>query len=351
MYSKGTAMKVNIKKISELSGFSVATVSNALSNKRGVNKDTAEKIIRIARENGYIKDEKIKRIKMVTYRDSGEVFNESPFFSTLLDSIEGESRRSGYDVSIVNLYRHHNDFEDNVRELLNDTTSAVLLVGTEMNEEDAHIFTHAGLPLVMVDNYFESLNFDTVLMDNEDSVAKAVNYLLENGHTSIGYLQGDTRIRNFVARGRSLRRTLWENGLALDSNMVFDVQPNVVGAFEGLNRYIAQGRTMPTAFFADNDMIALGAMQALQKNGFSVPDDVSIIGFDDITLGEAFSPGLTTISVDIKAMGRLAVRRLIEQIQNRDDARSCTRLYNKLVVRGSVAKLNPTRKGAKSLPF
>ena len=83
-------MKVNIKKISELSGFSPATVSNALSNKRGVNKDTAERIIKIAHEYGYIKEEKIKRIKMVTYRDSGAVFTESPFFARLLDSIEGE---------------------------------------------------------------------------------------------------------------------------------------------------------------------------------------------------------------------------------------------------------------------
>jgi LacI family transcriptional regulator len=208
-----------------------------------------------------------------------------------------------------------------------------------MNEEDAHIFQDASIPLVMVDNYFESLKFDTVLMDNEDSVAKAVKYLLENGHTKIGYLQGDTRIRNFVARGRSFNRTLWENGFTVDKNLVFNVKPNVVGAFEGLNRYIAEGREMPTAFFADNDMIALGAMQALQKNGFSIPEDVSIIGFDDITLGEAFSPGLTTISVDIKAMGRLAVRRLVEQIQNRDEAHSCTRLYNNLVIRGSVGKL------------
>ncbi|HAF31673.1 MAG TPA: hypothetical protein DCG76_01745 [Anaerovibrio sp.] len=183
------------------------------------------------------------------------------------------------------------------------------------------------------------MKFDTVLMDNEDSVAKAVKYLLENGHTKIGYLQGDTRIRNFVARGRSFNRTLWENGFTVDKNLVFNVKPNVVGAFEGLNRYIAEGREMPTAFFADNDMIALGAMQALQKNGFSIPGDVSIIGFDDITLGEAFSPGLTTISVDIKAMGRLAVRRLVEQIQNRDEAHSCTRLYNNLVIRGSVGKL------------
>ena len=331
-------MKVNIKKISELSGFSVATVSNALSNKRGVNKDTAERIVKIAREHGYIRDEKIKRIKMVTYRDSGEVFNESPFFSTLLDSIEAESRRSGYAVSILNLYRRHGDYEDNVRELFNDTMSAILLVGTEMGESDAKVFMEASQPLVMVDNYFENLCFDTVLMDNEDSVGKAVNYLIENGHRKIGYIQGDARIRNFISRSRGYRRALWEKGISPDEEMIFEVKPSIVGAFEGMNRYIEEGRRLPTAFFADNDMIALGAMQALQKNGFSIPDDISIIGFDDITLGEAFVPGLTTISVDIKAMGRLAVRRLVEQIQNRDEARSCTRLYNDLVIRGSVGK-------------
>ncbi len=331
-------MKVNIKKISELSGFSVATVSNALSNKRGVNKDTAERIIKIARECGYIKEEKIKRIKLVTYRDSGAVFTESPFFSRLLDSIEAESRRLGYDVSIVNLYRRHTDYEESVRELLNDTMSAFLLVGTEMNEEDAKVFADGSMPLVMVDNYFEDLCFDTVLMDNEDSVVKAVNFLIENGHRDIGYLQGDTRIRNFVSRGRGYRRALLDNGITPDDDWVFSVNPSVMGAFDGINRYIEAGRKMPTAFFADNDMIALGAMQALQKNGFSIPEDISIIGFDDITLGEAFSPGLTTVSVDIPAMGRLAVRRLVEQIQNRDDAHSCTRLYNNLVVRGSVGK-------------
>ncbi|MCR5175592.1 MAG: LacI family DNA-binding transcriptional regulator [Anaerovibrio sp.] len=333
-------MKVNIKKISELSGFSVATVSNALSNKRGVNKDTAERIIKIARECGYVKEDRIKRIKMVTYRDSGAVFNESPFFSTLLDSIEAESRHSGYDVSIVNLYRHHSDYEDNVRTLLNDTMSAVLLVGTEMNEADASRFADASVPLVMVDNYFESLYFDTVLMDNEDSVVKAMNYLIENGHKKIGYLRGDTRIRNFISRGRGYKRALWENDLPVSDDLTYTVKPSVVGAFEGVNRFITEGRKMPTAFFADNDMIALGAMQALQKNGFSIPGDISIIGFDDINLGEAFAPGLTTIRVDIKAMGRLAVRRLIAQIQNREEVHSCTRLYNSLVIRGSVGTRN-----------
>ena len=200
------------------------------------------------------------------------------------------------------------------------------------------MFADGSMPLVMVDNYFEDLCFDTVLMDNEDSVVKAVNFLIENGHRDIGYLQGDTRIRNFVSRGRGYRRALLDNGITPDDDWVFSVNPSVMGAFDGINRYIEAGRKMPTAFFADNDMIALGAMQALQKNGFSIPEDISIIGFDDITLGEAFSPGLTTVSVDIPAMGRLAVRRLVEQIQNRDDAHSCTRLYNNLVVRGSVGK-------------
>lgn len=330
------AAKVSIKKISEMSGFSVATVSNALNNKRGVNKNTAEQILKIARECGYFTEDKIKRIKLVTYRDSAQVFTESPFFSILLESIETESRRCGFDVSIINLYRHREDYELLVNEIIGDASAGVLLLATEMTEDDAKVFFNAKMPLVLVDNYYDNLNFESVLMDNEDSVCQAVNYLIGYGHRRIGYLQGDARIRNFVARGRGYKRALWENGIEFDDSLVFSVQPSVIGAFEGLNRYIKAGREMPTAFFADNDMIALGAMQALQMNGYSIPDDMSIIGFDDITLGEAFSPGLTTIGVDKSAMGRLAVRRLIEQINNTQETHARTQLFNRLVIRGSV---------------
>ena len=117
---KGSGKKISIKELSELSGFSPATVSNALNKKRGVNPATAEQIVRLAQERGYITEDKVKSIRVVTYRDSGEVFSDSPFFSVLLESVENESRKCGYETSIINLYRRHADYEERVKAVLND---------------------------------------------------------------------------------------------------------------------------------------------------------------------------------------------------------------------------------------
>ena len=121
-------MKINIKKLSELSGFSAATVSNALNGKRGVNHETAQQILALAREYGYVPASRIQSIRLVTYRDSGEVFSDAPFFSDLIESIENESRRNGYETKLVNLYRREPDYEEQVEDLLNDTSSAILLI-------------------------------------------------------------------------------------------------------------------------------------------------------------------------------------------------------------------------------
>ena len=157
-------MKINIKKLSELSGFSAATVSNALNGKRGVNHETAQQILALAREYGYVPASRIQSIRLVTYRDSGEVFSDAPFFSDLIESIENESRRNGYETKLVNLYRREADYEQQVEDLLGDTSSAILLVGTELSEEDAKVFLNAQVPLVLLDCAFENLPFQLSLI-------------------------------------------------------------------------------------------------------------------------------------------------------------------------------------------
>jgi len=333
-------VKINIKKISELSGFSPATVSNALNNKRGVNRETAEQIIRIAREHGYITESKIKSIRVVSYRDSGEVFAESPFFSSLLESVADESRKQGYETTLLNLYRRKPNYEEQLSSLLSDTSSAILLVGTELSEEDALPFYETSAPLVLLDCNFDGLPFHSVLMDNVRSVYRAVNYLIEQGHRSIGYLRGSVRIRNFQCRERGFFLAMQKAGIPVEDKYIMDVQPSIIGSHDCMNRLLDEGVELPTAFFADNDMIALGAMQALQNHGYRIPEDISIIGFDDITFSKVFSPGLTTVRVHTKELGKLAVRRLIELIKKPQRIKVCTQLCTDLVLRGSVAARN-----------
>ena len=330
-------MKVNLKTLSELSGFSPATVSNALHNKRGVSKETAARVLKLAREFGYRPKSDIKSIKLVTYSDSGEVFSDSPFFSVLMESIENESRKSGYETTIFNLYRREPDYEQKLQQLLADTSSAILLLGTELNEEDARSFLQARAPLVLLDCWFDHVDFDAVLMENEDSVARAVDYLYQQGHRQIGYLQGSVRIQNFIRRGRGYKRGLTRNGLKFEGRYVLQLRPSIAGAYQAMNTILQTGRILPTAFIADNDMIALGAMQALQKNGWRIPQDISIIGFDDISFCQVFLPHLTTVKVFKKELGQTAVQELIRMILDPDKVKTKIELRNELIKRGSVS--------------
>lgn len=330
-------MKMNIKKLSEITGFSPATVSNALNNKRGVNKETAEHIWEIARKYQYVTEDKVKRIRLVTYRDSGAVFVDSPFFSALMEGIENESHKSGYEITIFNLYRQKADYEMRINELLGDTSAAILLIGTELNEADAAIFKKATVPFVLLDCSFDNVSFNTVLMNNQDSACQAVNYLVRAGHKKIGYLKGNVRIRNFLGRERGYELGMRMNGLPIEKKYQFEVPPSIAGAYEEMDKLLSAGPELPTAFFADNDMVALGCMQALQKHNYSIPADISIIGFDDISFCEVFAPGLTTIRVHKKELGKMAVRRLIDIIENRPKTEVCMQLCNDLVERASVA--------------
>lgn len=330
-------MKINIKKLSEISGYSIATVSNALNKKRGVNAETAKKIICLAEQYGYVTENKIDNICLVAYRDSGRVLSNSPFFATLMESVENESRRNGFGTKLVNLYRQSPDYEQEVVRILEDTSSAILLVGSELSAIEARRFQNSGSPLVLLDCSFSQPAFQAVLMENEESVYQMACYLIELGHKKIGYLRGNVRTQNFKKRYRGYQRAMLDHNLPIDSSFIMDMPISINEAYESFASVLESQMKLPTAFMADNDMIALGTMQALQEKGVGVPDDISLTGFDDISFSEVITPGLTTVRVLKKELGQAAVRRLIDLINEPHQAKSCIQIYNELIKRGSVA--------------
>lgn len=330
-------LKVNIKMLSEMSGFSPATVSNALNGKKGVNHETAQKILALAKEYGYIPENHIESIRVVTYRDSGEVLSDAPFFNELLESVTNVSRELQLETKLVNLYRQSDSYDAEVAAILADTDSAILLVGTELSEEDAKPFLHAKVPLILLDASFDRMQFDSVLMDNRNSMQDAVDYLVAKGHKIIGYLGSEVETPNFQSRHRGYQQAMKRHELAIEKKFLFKVPVSIVGAYRRFGEILEGGAEMPTAFVADNDMIALGCMQALQKHDYRIPEDISVIGFDDINFSSVFAPGLTTMRIHTKELGEIAVRKLLDRVQHPDRIHTKTKMYTELIERGSVA--------------
>jgi Transcriptional regulators len=334
------AAKISIKTLSEVTGFSPATISNALNNKRGVNRETSAEILRVAKEMGYISENRITKIRFVIYKRNGKIIDDTPFFSLLIDGVETECKRLGYELVMCNLDRRDEDYEEQVRWLINDPTSAIIFLGTELMENDIELYKAAKCPFLIFDCFESNMLFDGVLINNADSARVAIEYLIDKGHRKIGYLRGDFRIKAFRSRAMGYARAMHNHNLEINSAYTLTLNATMEGAYEDMKKILMQKPNLPTAFFADNDMLALGAMKALQEMGYSIPGDVSIIGFDDLPFCEITTPRLTTIRVSKQEMGITAVRRLDEMIKKPGRSKLKISVCTEFIERESVGDIS-----------
>ena len=309
--------KVSVREISRATGFSPATVSNALNHKRNVSEETAEKIRAAAKAMGYQHPSQLDAITFVLARKTGAIVDESTFHPSVIEGVERQARRHGMGTAFVSL-----DFSDldavrpQVAALVSDPSAAIVLLGTELGEEDYELFRDSAARLVVLDGWSDRFDFDAVVMANEGSALRAVRYLTERGHKRIGYLSGDFRIQNFRARERGFFRALDEAGLGFDPLWRIELGTTLERAYEDMKAKLANisQTDLPTAFFADNDVLAVGALRALAEAGVRVPEDVSIIGFDDLSIGAFSTPPLSTVHVLKHEVGEIAVRRLVGNV-------------------------------------
>lgn len=333
-------MKVSIKAISERTGFSPATVSNALNHKKGVNADTASEIFRVAKEMGYINENRIRKIKIVVFKHSGMIVEDSPFFSLVIDGIEKGCRETGMEMVLCNLNHGDEDYEKQVDWLIHDHSSAVIFLGTELMEEDVALFKNVTCPFLMLDYWNHDMAFNGVLINNADSARMATEYLIRKGHKRIGYLRGECRIKGFRSRAAGYADALRKAGYPVEKKYTVTLSTTVNGAYEDMKRYLETEPELPSAFFADNDMIALGAVKAMTEKGIRIPQDISVVGFDDLPFSEIANPPLTTLRVPKQEMGRLAVRRIIEIIDQKDGLKTKTQVCTTFIERESVQECN-----------
>jgi len=332
-------MKISMQKISEVTGFSPATVCNALNHKRGVNKDTSALIFKTARELGYITEESISKIKVIIYRKSGSVIEDSPFFSLVMDGAEAACKSSGLELVALYLDKRNSDYQDQIRWHINDSTSGMIVIGSELEEEELDRFRTAKCPVVLIDYWCNDMSFNSFLANNSASMFQVVDYLIKKGHKKIGYLRGKIRIYPFRARSAALRQVLAQNNLRLPDKYVVTISSSMDGSYNDMAAYLKTKPILPTAFFADNDVIAVGAMKALKEFGYRVPEDISLIGFDDLPFCEITSPKLTTIRTVKKELGKMAVEKILDMAKNGNHIRTKVEFSTTFIERDSVRDL------------
>ncbi|WP_293825140.1 LacI family DNA-binding transcriptional regulator [uncultured Parolsenella sp.] len=333
--------KVSIREIARRTGYSPATVSNALNGKQTVSSRTAGIVLAEAERLGYRREGKLDHVQFVIARTTGRIVDEQPFNLAVITGVEAEARRHNLTTSLTTLdLSDHKEARKRIAELCSDPTGGVALLATEMtNDDDYALFEDSKSPLVMVDGWSDKLPFDAVTIANESAAYRATAFLAECGHEKIGYLSGDFRIRNYPLREQGYRHVLDDVTIKYDPRFRLLVGTTYETAQADICAWLDTDPELPTAFFADNDVVAVAAIRALTSRGISVPDDVSIMGFDDIDMARATTPALTTVHVPRQGMGELAVRNLLEQAMNPRHVPSVTQVHTMLVERESVRHL------------
>ena len=270
------------------------------------------------------------------YSKHSYLVNGNPGFVTqIMDAAGEECRRHGYNL-LVNAF---SDFSAINRAELIDTatTGGVILLGTEIEREDLSYFDGLQKPFVIVDNALERLPFSTVTMDNAGAVFEAVEYLRSLGHRKIGFLYNSIPSSNDNARRDAFEAAMHQPGLSYSDDLICRVFPTMDGARKSFGEALDRGIALPTAFLANNDSIALGAMRAMQERGIRVPQDISMIGFDGLPFSAMSEPTLTTVDVPCADIGRWAVSIIHQQMRGRIRTTCSIHVSTQLHIRKSTA--------------
>lgn len=317
-------MSITAKELAALLHLSEAAVSMALNHKPGVSTATRQRVIDTAREHGYdftrIKEVSEPRIEKGTlsfliYKKHGAVVTDTPFFNQLTEGIEQGCRLNRYSLNINYLYGD-SDISRQLHAL--SYANGIILLATEMKYEDFAPFDALHIPTVVLDTYFENLNRDCVLINNFQGAYQAVNYMIRKTKSQPGYLRSSYPIGNFNERADGFYKALRDNGMSPGKSPVLHLTPSMEGAYADMTELLKSGEDPVRCYFADNDLIAAGAMKALKEAGYSIPGDLSLMGFDNMPLCNYVEPPLSTVHVPKQYMGEMAVNRLIQIIDSKE---------------------------------
>lgn len=327
---------ITAKEIAKSLGVSASAVSIALNGKPGVSDGLRRKIWAAAQEMGYnfnrLKDNDVRNILFIIYPKSGAIVTDTPFFDRLFKGIAAECRKQSIHLT-TEYINNQNDLTMRMNTL--PRTTGIILLATEMHEEDCRPVTQSAFPHVVLDAYFETLDSNYVIINNSHGAYIATDYLIRHIGKQPGYLRSSYSIANFEERADGFYKAIRANGMSTSNSIVHHLTPSFEGAYLDMLALLSAGEKLACCYFADNDLIAAGAIRAFKEKGKRIPEDIAVIGFDDVSLCECLEPPLSSINVPKEYMGSQAVIRLLFLMNHSDITCTKTEINTQLVKRKS----------------
>ena len=326
---------MNIYRVAELAGVSIATVSRVINGSDAVKESTRKRVIAAIQEMNYAPNALAQSLTTKISHMIGLIVPDitNPFYAELARGAQDVADEAGFDVLICNTDGDLNKELHRLQTLRRKRVDGVILSQFELNPKAAEFLADFGMHTVFLNKPLYEGNFDRVDI-SETGVAGAIKHLVDQGHRDIAHIRGPLDTIPGLNRYDSCQAALINHGLRLNPEFVVEGNFKRDGGYMGMQRLLALD-PRPTAIFAANDLMAIGAMEAIQEAGLQIPGDIAMVGYDDIEYAALVRPKLTTVAIPKYNRGQIAVKLLLERIQEgRSDPRIVT-LHPRLVVRDS----------------
>jgi LacI family transcriptional regulator len=340
LYPKALRIMSKIHDVAARAGVSTSTVSHVINQTRFVSEDTRERVLQAIAELNYQPNRLARSLRNRQTHTLGVLLPNSanPFFAEVLLGIEAACYNLHYNVILGNAHDDPKRELSHLEVLLAKQVDGVLLVSSGAYEAGLEIIQQNNTAVVMIDRVGGAREVDTILVDNEQGGLLATHHLLALGHRHIGCIAGPSLYSPSHGRLVGYQNALREQNIPSEEQLIVTGDFQHEGGYNGCRALFSLSQP-PSALFVCNDLMAVGALFALHEMGLRVPQDVSVVGFDDIPLASYTIPALTTIMQPGRELGQLAVETLVKRIRRPDIPASHQLLPVRLIERASSAPL------------
>lgn len=331
---------ITLAEVAKTAGVSMITASRAIRGIGYVSDATRQRVLQAAQQLNYQPDMLAKRMRGDSGNLIGVFINNfgSVVMHELISAISQEARRLGYDLVVFHAQSFNEPGRAATSDMLRKLCEGLLLVLPNTFDQYLDRLQQDRFPCVLVNFAARKMDLPVVVCQNRQGAREAVAHLLALGHRRIGFIAGTPFTGQSAERQRGYVDALCAAGVEIDPALIVEGDFTQVSGFPAAERLLSLAAP-PTAIFAANDEMALGALDAIRTRGLSVPDDLSLIGFDDIPAARYAYPALTTLSQPFAEMGVRAVRELVELLQGKEVAAHRVEFPTPMVVRGSTGPL------------
>jgi len=328
--------KVTIKDVANAAGVSISTVSNALNDVDVLKEKTKEHILQVADDLNYMPNLRGKNLKAEKTNTLGFFTTNvnGPYFHVLVEALARQCEKMGYALNIF----VSQDEEVLLNNLFGGPIDGAIVYHYDfVDDKSMELMENQEIKTVFMDREITSENIGSILFDSYTTGYEATSYLINLGHKKIKFIEGHADTYDSINRKQGYIAAMEDNNLEVNSDAMLKGYFEEEGSYNAVKSYIRnKNNTTPDAFLAGNDLSAIGAIKALESEGFNIPDDISVMGFDDIEIAQYYDPSLTTIRNPIARKGVLAVQQLVDLIDNDAEGKKY-KLSGEIVARESTS--------------